>query len=214
MKMKLISSGKEELKVTEIEIEPEKSVLEMCHKNGIEIRSICKGLPSCAECRVKIAEGEHNVIPPNKAELSLIGSSYYLDQRRLACQLKCFGPVTIDITEQMETRNDSTKKVRGFRLHTPPGGKPVEQVSRAVQDTLVLDSQSHSSPAKPQNQEHRQQHQSQQHQHRHQQARSQSSQQSQENRSNATEHQRARQQHAHNNPNNNSRNQNNDKNKK
>jgi 2Fe-2S ferredoxin len=137
MKMKLISSGKEELKVTEIEIEPEKSVLEMCHKNGIEIRSICKGLPSCAECRVKIAEGEHNVIPPNKAELSLIGSSYYLDQRRLACQLKCFGPVTIDITEQMETRNDSTKKVRGFRLHTPPGGKPVEQVSRAVQDTLV-----------------------------------------------------------------------------
>ncbi len=211
MKMKLISSGKEELKVSEIEIDSEKSVLEMCHKNGIEIRSICKGLPSCAECRVKIAEGEHNVIPPNKAELSLIGSSYYLDQRRLACQLKCFGPVTIDVTEQMETRNDSTKKVRGFRLHTPQGGKPVEQVSRAVQDTLVLDPKSHTVVTKPPQQQQQNRHQP---QNRQQQSKSQSSQQSQENRSNATEHQRARQQHSHNNSNNNPRNQNNDKNKK
>lgn len=139
MKLKFISNGKQEPKVSEVEIDPNKSVMEMAQKSGIEIRSICKGVPSCGECRVKIAEGENNVIPPNKAELSLIGSSYYLDQRRLSCQLKCFGPVTVDITEQLEARNDSSKKVRGFKLHSPAGGKAEAPASRAVQDTLVLD---------------------------------------------------------------------------
>ncbi len=85
----------------EVEILPNQSVLDVAHKNGIPIRSTCNGLPSCAECRVRVVEGEYNLMPPTTKELNLVGTGYFLDQRRLSCQLTCFGDVTIDVSEQM-----------------------------------------------------------------------------------------------------------------
>ncbi len=97
----------------EHEIQPNKSVLDLANEHGIYIKSVCRGLPSCAECRVRIVEGDHNVIPPTAKELNLIGTAYFVDQRRLSCQLKCFGDVTIDMTEQNEKQNQTVKRPRG-----------------------------------------------------------------------------------------------------
>lgn len=127
MKIKFFPTGKE------VEINPNKTLLQICIENQIEIKSICKGVPSCAECRIKIKDGDHNVNPPSKTELGLIGSSYYLDGRRLSCQVRCFGDVTIDLTEQIERAETQTKKVRGFKSNTQVGD------SKAVQGTLILD---------------------------------------------------------------------------
>lgn len=127
MKIKLHPTGQE------IEGDPNKSLLQICMDNKIEIRSICKGVPSCAECRVKILAGEHNLIPPNKAELNLIGTSYYLDGRRLACQVRAFGDISVDITDHLKEDDSTNKKIRGFRAQ--PGHN---HQSRAVQGTLVL----------------------------------------------------------------------------
>ena len=63
-----------------------------------------------AECRVKIVEGEHNVLPPSKAELNLIGTNYFVDQRRLSCQVRCYGNITVDLTEQIERSEIQNKK--------------------------------------------------------------------------------------------------------
>ena len=73
----------------EVEVTPEKTLLQIATDNHIEIKSICKGVPSCAECRVRLIEGENNVLPPNKAELNLIGTNWRIDSRRLACQVRC-----------------------------------------------------------------------------------------------------------------------------
>jgi ferredoxin len=97
----------------ELEIKPNQSVMNLAHDNGIFIKSVCKGLPSCAECRVRIVDGENNVIPPLAPELNLIGTAYFIDRRRLSCQLKCFGDVTVDLTEQVEKQNVSSKKPKG-----------------------------------------------------------------------------------------------------
>ena len=115
----------------EIEVTPEKTLLQYCNENQIEVKSICKGVPSCAECRIRIVEGEHNVMPPNKAKLNLIGNSYFLDGRRLSCQIRCFGDITVDFSEQLERAENSSKKIRGFKSN-----KPIE--SHAVQDTMLL----------------------------------------------------------------------------
>ncbi|MFN7262819.1 MAG: 2Fe-2S iron-sulfur cluster-binding protein [Pseudobdellovibrionaceae bacterium] len=128
MKMKVLPQN------IEIEIDPNKSVLQLCHENNIDVKSICHGVPSCAECRIKIKEGEHNVLPPSKAEINLIGSSYYIDQRRLSCQLRCFGPITIDVTEHLDRDTSQSKKLRGFRPQQQKGMGS----SHAVQDILVL----------------------------------------------------------------------------
>jgi ferredoxin len=86
----------------ELPIEPSQSILELAHANGIPIHATCNGMPSCAECRVRIVEGEYNVVPPSKKELALIGTGYYIDQRRLSCQLHCYGDVTVDTSEHLE----------------------------------------------------------------------------------------------------------------
>ncbi len=89
----------------EFEIKPGESVMHLAQDNGLYIKSVCKGVPSCAECRVRVIEGDYNVMPPGSEELSLIGSGHFIDRRRLSCQLKCFGDVTIDMTEQLAKQN-------------------------------------------------------------------------------------------------------------
>jgi 2Fe-2S ferredoxin len=84
---------------------------------------------------VQILEGESNVLPPSKAELSLIGTSYYLDQRRLACQMICFGPVKVDIKDHLEKSDSSNKKLRGFKSQSHAAQGPTQ----AKTGTLMLE---------------------------------------------------------------------------
>lgn len=127
MKVKFLPMEKE------VEITPEQSVLEVALANQIPIRTVCKGIPACAECRVRIVEGENFVLPPNKAELNLIGSGYFVDHRRLSCQLHCYGDVTIDVSEQLAKMADpSLRKMRGGNK------KGVITESQAIQDTYLL----------------------------------------------------------------------------
>jgi ferredoxin len=95
----------------ELDIDPNVSVMKLAHKNGVYIKSICGGLPSCAECRVRVVDGEQNVLPPSAKELSLIGTGHFIDQRRLACQLRCYGDITIDLTEQIAKQNEGPKRL-------------------------------------------------------------------------------------------------------
>lgn len=115
----------------EFEIEPNKSVLDLAHENGVHIQSICKGVPSCAECKIQIIEGEHNVFPPTKKEESLIGSGHFIDRSRLSCQLKCFGDLVVDLTQQIEKEQNS-KRPRGKLSRDP-------SKSSAVQGSILLE---------------------------------------------------------------------------
>ncbi|MEY4616418.1 MAG: hypothetical protein RJB66_1378 [Pseudomonadota bacterium] len=127
MKVKFLPINKE------VEIKPEQTVLEVALANQVPIRSVCKGVPSCAECRVRIVEGENAVLPPNKAELNLIGTGYFVDHRRLSCQLHCYGNVTIDVSEQLAKASEtSLRKMRGG------GKKGTITESRAIQDNYLL----------------------------------------------------------------------------
>jgi len=111
--------------------------------DGEEGDSLGQGVPSCAECRIKVLAGESNLIPPNKAELSLIGTSYYIDGRRLACQIHAYGDISVDITDHLDKDDNTNKKIRGFR---PAPGQSRE--SKAVQGTLVLQEPEAAPPAR------------------------------------------------------------------
>jgi ferredoxin len=97
----------------EHEIEFNETVLHLAQRHDLHIQSVCKGLPSCAECRIQIKQGENNVPHPSSKELSLIGTAYYVDQSRLACQLRCFGDVVVDLSEQLEKENRVAKRPQG-----------------------------------------------------------------------------------------------------
>lgn len=127
MKVKFLPSN------IELEIQPGQSVMDLAHKNNIFIKTICNGLPSCAECRVKLVEGESNVMPPTAKELNLIGTGYFIDQRRLSCQLVCYGDVTVDLQEQVVKQNEGPRRVQGVKKGV------IEQSSSVTGSLLELD---------------------------------------------------------------------------
>jgi len=117
----------------ELEIKPNQSVMELAHENGIEIKSVCNGMPSCAECRVRVVDGEQNVLPPSNKELSLIGTGFFVDQRRLACQLICFGDIIVDLSEQIEKIKEGPRRPQGSII------KSETEQSYAVTGNLIED---------------------------------------------------------------------------
>lgn len=109
MKIKFIPQN------VEVDLDPNKSIMRIAQENNLFIKSVCNGLPSCAECRIQIEEGEHNVLPPTSEELALIGTGHFIDRRRLSCQLKCFGPMVIDLAEQVEKEKvGGNKRPQGY----------------------------------------------------------------------------------------------------
>lgn len=119
----------------EVELDSEKSVLDIAQENGIKIQSSCNGTCQCGDCRISIKDGENNTLPPNSQEFHLIGKGYYLDQRRLACQVYAFGGMTIDVSEQNE-RIQNNKISKQFLERTKK--KSVDE-THSVGDILIED---------------------------------------------------------------------------
>lgn len=109
MKVKFLPQDKE------FEIDSNESVLDLAKREGIFIKYLCNGQASCVECRVRVTKGEHNVVSPNAKEISQIGSMYYVDNRRLACQLRCFGDVEIDTSDHVGKEGTTVKRARGIK---------------------------------------------------------------------------------------------------
>ena len=119
----------------EVDVDPTKSVLEISRDLGLKIQSSCNGMCSCGDCRVFVPEGETNFLLPTGKELKLIGQGYYMDQRRLACQLYCFGDVVIDLSEQNE--RDSQGKISQQFLQRAQ--KSSAQEAQSKSDILIED---------------------------------------------------------------------------
>ena len=115
-----------------VEADSDKCILQIAQENKVHIRSVCKGLPSCGECRVYLLEGDDNVLPPTKAELNVLGTNHFVDHRRLSCQLRCFGDVVVDVSEHVGRADSTVKKIRGAKKGSDVGR------SSAVVDTLLL----------------------------------------------------------------------------
>ena len=104
MKVKFLPQG------ISVPADSDKSVMELARENQLSISSSCNGMCSCAECRVYVVEGEAHVLPPSVRETELIGGAHFVDNRRLSCQLFCFGDVTVDLSEQLERKKQGGKK--------------------------------------------------------------------------------------------------------
>lgn len=129
MKLKFIPQN------IEVEVNPEKSVLEVSRELGLKIQSSCNGMCSCGDCRVFVREGGTNFLLPTGKELKLIGQGHYIDQRRLACQLYCFGDVVIDLSEQNERESHGKISQQFLRRTQKSSAKEAQSKS----DILIED---------------------------------------------------------------------------
>ena len=131
MKVKFLPSGEE------YEIEANETILHLAQRQGLYIQSVCKGIPSCAECRVQLVEGEHHVLPPSKKELNLIGTAHYVDLSRLSCQLRCFGDVTVDLSEQVEKEKKVNERQSDLTIRSD--GEKSKAVLGGIFDNAIPD---------------------------------------------------------------------------
>lgn len=131
MKVKFLPSEEEH------EIEFNETILNLAQRSGHHIQSVCKGIPSCAECRVQIVEGEHHVLPPSKKEIDLIGTAHYVDMSRLSCQLRCFGDVVVDLSEQIDKEKRAQEKPRDRMARAD--GQESKAVLGGILDNVVAE---------------------------------------------------------------------------
>lgn len=129
MKIKFIPQN------VEVEVDPNKNVLEIARENGLAIQSSCNGMCSCGDCRVFLKDGESHVLSPSEKELNLIGQGHYMDQRRLSCQLYCFGNVVIDLSGQ-EDKIQTGRISPQFLERTQ---KKSAEEARSMKDILIED---------------------------------------------------------------------------
>ena len=129
MKIKFIPQN------VEVDVDPNKNILEIARENGLAIQSSCNGMCSCGDCRVFLKEGESHVLSPSEKELNLIGQGHYMDQRRLSCQLYCFGSVVIDLSGQ-EDKVQAGRISRQFLERTQ---KKSAEEACSMQDILIED---------------------------------------------------------------------------
>ena len=111
-----------------IEIKSGKSIMDLARENKLPVSSSCNGMCSCAECRVYVVKGEAHVLPPSAKEVELIGGGYFIDNRRLSCQLFCFGDVTVDLSEQVEREKQGGVMKKQF----------LKQISKDSKDSSSL----------------------------------------------------------------------------
>lgn len=131
MKVKFMPTGEEH------DIEFNETILHLAQRCGLHIQSVCKGIPSCAECRIQIKEGEHHVLPPSKKEIDLIGTAHYVDMSRLSCQLRCFGDVTVDLSEQIEKEKRAIARPR--ERNARKDGQESKAVLGGILDNVIAD---------------------------------------------------------------------------
>ena len=87
---------------TSFEMDENHSLLENLKSQGFFIKSSCGGHATCSDCVVKVITGETNVLPPEFAEIKLLGNVFHITGERLSCQAKVCGDVTIDISAHKE----------------------------------------------------------------------------------------------------------------
>lgn len=93
-----------------VEVEEGQNLLAALRENDTYIKSSCGGHATCTDCIIKIVSGEDNVTPPPFEELKLLGNVFHITKERLACQTKCTGDITIDISKHDKATDEEKLK--------------------------------------------------------------------------------------------------------
>lgn len=91
-----------------VKTDPDKSILDVAASRDVPIRSDCGGKGLCGKCLV-IAEPAESLSPLTEVEMELLTPSQRNSSRRLACQARIKGPLTVTIPEQLA----DSKEARG-----------------------------------------------------------------------------------------------------
>ncbi|MBF0197715.1 MAG: 2Fe-2S iron-sulfur cluster binding domain-containing protein [Planctomycetes bacterium] len=104
-----------------IDIPKGENLLTVVRREKLNVNSKCGGAPTCALCRIVIESGDENLSQVARKESDLIGTSYYITKKRLACQTLIVGEgdITIDLSEHSEEDKVEKNFKSPFRTRMP-----------------------------------------------------------------------------------------------
>ncbi|WP_413612848.1 2Fe-2S iron-sulfur cluster-binding protein [Bdellovibrio sp. HCB-110] len=75
-------------------------VLDVALRAGIAIDHTCGGNGTCGTCLVQVVEGLEKLEPRNEIEEEMAQDRSFNDQERLACQIKPFNGLSVQIKKE------------------------------------------------------------------------------------------------------------------
>ena len=94
-----------------VEVDEKRSLFEQLKAAGVPVKSSCGGCATCALCIVQVKSGAENLNDITFEEKQLLGNVFHITQERLSCQTYVKGPVTVDISNHLETSAKKNKSV-------------------------------------------------------------------------------------------------------
>ncbi len=79
-----------------LELEEGDSLLDAARIVEAPVHTLCNGIASCIQCKVRILEGMEHLSAPEALERDRIGNLFHLTGERLACQARVSGPVVVE----------------------------------------------------------------------------------------------------------------------
>jgi uncharacterized 2Fe-2S/4Fe-4S cluster protein (DUF4445 family) len=96
---------------------PGQTLLEVAQSAGIGLASVCGGMGTCEECRVRLASGR--LSPPTLVEEAVLGKANLSSGIRLACQAEPLSDVKLDIPPESLTAAQRLQ-LDGEEIHVDP----------------------------------------------------------------------------------------------
>ena len=97
----------------------DEDLLHACRKNGVNIKSSCGGVASCAQCVCKVRSGEDNLSAMKYEEIKLLGNVFHITKERLTCQLKITGDITLDVSDHIGAFNSKSEAPKKTVIRKP-----------------------------------------------------------------------------------------------
>ena len=98
-----------------VEVESDQDLLTAALDADIAIATVCGGVASCTECKVKVVEGQDSLSTMEHAEEAQLGNVFFITKERLACQTRPCGPLVVEVLKEETADKRGKARERALR---------------------------------------------------------------------------------------------------
>lgn len=79
-----------------VEVADGESLLQAAHRAEAPVHTLCNGIGTCIQCRVRVVEGDDRLSTPGPLERDRLGNIFHITHERMGCQARVHGDVVIE----------------------------------------------------------------------------------------------------------------------
>ncbi|MCA9537696.1 MAG: (2Fe-2S)-binding protein [Myxococcales bacterium] len=79
-----------------VEVAKGESLLQAAHRCEAPVHTLCNGVGTCVQCKVRVVAGAERLSVPGALERDRLGNIFHLTGERMGCQARVEGDVVIE----------------------------------------------------------------------------------------------------------------------